>query len=137
MNIYDNSIEYKIKVMEAFRDGKKIQSLVKEYWCWRNPTWRDEVNPVWDWERYYFCIKDVKEIVTFTFATMPFPCLLRCKNRKDIEYLVCCKNNSGAFIGEDKYFSYDELAKHWEWMDIVDWSRDRSKEWLPCYRLDV
>ena len=48
------SLEKKLEVMQAFRDGAKIQRRRAEEGY---PIWQDTLNPTWMWGRYEYRVK--------------------------------------------------------------------------------
>lgn len=56
------TIKEKIKVMQAFADGKEIECKNKVL-----ANWDACISPVWDWRSYEYRIKSEPEYVPYTF----------------------------------------------------------------------
>ena len=51
-----NSIEYKISVMQAFKEGKQLQSKIYKDSVLSN-GWKSIDTPIWDWYRCDYRVK--------------------------------------------------------------------------------
>lgn len=51
----DQSLEYKIGVMQAFLAGQAIEAFLLYEDTWGNPF--DTANPSWNWSSYYYRVK--------------------------------------------------------------------------------
>lgn len=103
----------KIKVMQAFVDGKAIQ-----YWDSFSNKWVDDVEgePIWNWRTSEFRIKPETKIRPYTFEEMceavkKHGILVREKNRNEV-WTICSFDNELV----NSSFNYFEMME-FVWFD--------------------
>ena len=115
--------EEKITVMEAYKQGKKIE-------CFSNDGWDDWIiksEPSWDWLHNDYRIKKAPELRAWKFFEIPVGCAIRIKNNPDIKGVILRSGDNyvTSSIGNQQ-FNVDYLAKDYEH------SIDFGKTWHPC-----
>lgn len=123
------STEGKIKIMQAYSDGQKIQIDRGNMFVWSD--WDRIREPNWDWENNDYRIKPELKTkrIPWTAETAPFPLALRLKEWGDGEYMLfgivdgyvwSHSLNEDTGVLESHDMTLDELAdpnSEWEQRD--------------------
>ncbi len=114
--------EEKITVMQAYKQGKKIECFSNDRW----DDWISKAEPSWDWWHNDYRIKKAPELRAWTFNEVPVGCAIRLKMNKDIKGVILRSGNSyvTSSIGNNQ-FNLDALLDY-------EYSIDFGKTWLPC-----
>ena len=111
------------RVMEAAKDGKRIESLIR----FIDSEWRHCPVPVWDWAHYDYRIAPEPKVVPWTRADVPFIAMYRRNDVTDpIDRFPVEKGNTGLKF-HSFFVSYETLAELW------NCSTDGTN-WKPCYK---
>lgn len=114
----------KIKVMQAYVDGKPIQIKIHAI----DKDWRDSINPIWDWERCTYRIKPTRQ--PLTSADFPPGTIVREKDIPTTWHLVTTVTNSGIYITVHMHHYFNS-----EWFQTrYEYSNDQGKTWNNCYK---
>jgi len=122
-----NTLEGKIAVMQAFKDGKRVEW---DY-CTRYPhDWKEASAPSWNWNNYIFRIhpEDLNppKLRPWKFGEV-MPCIVvKCKGDDSIHILSAFYKDNSIRIGECRHSDLNELLLCYEH------STDGGKTWLPC-----
>jgi hypothetical protein len=100
-----------IRVMQAFVDGKEIESLCNEV------IWERVVNPIWSWNTTWYRIKPTPVLRPWTADEVPLGAWMRKKQDVTHRWVVI---ETG-----------DELWRQ-DWCKNHEHSTDCGKTWLPC-----
>lgn len=110
------TIQEQIAIMQAFADGKKIE------YSEDGTDWRDVQNPAWNWERYYYRVKEEPHYRPFSnteecyqemLKHTPFG-LLKDSNG---EYTLVNNIDFDGIIIIDEYMSYSTTLKTYTFAD--------------------
>ena len=63
------TLEEKIAVMQAFKDGKEIEFAPN---CFTNKIWNYTRDPIWNWFENEYRVKPTPEYIPFTFEDAEF-----------------------------------------------------------------
>jgi hypothetical protein len=100
-----------IRVMQAFVDGKEIESLCDEV------IWGRVVNPIWSWNNRQYRIKPTAKLRPWTANEVPLGAWMRKKQDITHRWVVIGTGN--------------ELWRQ-AWFEDSEHSIDGGKTWLPC-----
>lgn len=110
MNI-EETIE-RIKVMQAFVDGKEVESKLRGTY-----DWGLDKNPSWNWLNYDYRIKPTATLRPWTADEVPLGMQARNREYPKTRWLI------------DRTSS-EENRK--DWCEKYEHSIDCGKTWLPC-----
>jgi hypothetical protein len=109
MNI-EQTIEC-IKVMQAYVDGKEVESLY-------DGKWQTVTNPRWNWQMIDYRIKPTATLRPWTADEVPLGAQVRSKSyHPDHRSLITTSGNPIHREG---------------WLNGYEHSTDGGKTWLPC-----
>ena len=112
----------KIKVMQAYAEGKPIQ--VREI---GDADWEDTNCPIWNWHLLEYRIKPNKQ--PLTSADFPPGTVVRDKSISTTWYTVISVSLDKICYGDWTFkFTDIYLQEHNEY------STDQGKTWKPCYK---
>lgn len=100
-----------IRVMQAFVDGKEIESLCDE------GIWERVVTPIWAWNNTQYRIKPTAKLRPWTADEVPLGAWMRKK-----QYV----SRRGVVIDTG-----DELCRQ-AWLEYSEHSTDNGKTWKEC-----
>lgn len=113
----------KIKVMQAYVDGKAIQC--KEY---GGAKWFDISSTTWNWHDCQYRIKPIMQ--PLTSADFPPGTIVREKDIPTTWHLVTTVTNNGIYIAVHTHHYFDS-----EWFQTrYEYSTDQGKTWKNCYK---
>ena len=108
-----------IRVMQAFVDGKEVQSMYEGNWSLVHV-------PRWNWDDTQYRIKPTPVLRPWTADEVPLGAILRYKgNNQSIRMLIVCNLQIGL-CGYQTNYPYDYLR------DEMEHSTDGGKTWKPC-----
>ena len=99
-----------IRVMQAFVDGKEVQSMYAG-------NWQTVTVPRWDWPNYNYRIKPTPVLRPWTADEVPLGAWMRFKKALHDRSVLAWTSNQ---------------ADRDMWMDEREHSADGGKTWLPC-----
>jgi hypothetical protein len=117
MNI-EQTIEA-IRVMQAYVDGKEVQTMYDEKWQTTNIH-------SWNWFDCNYRIKPTATLRPWTADEVPLGCILKTKSTNSVWLLIGRNNVGEILIAGDNYQSPEWLLREYEH------SIDGGKTWLPC-----
>ena len=100
-----------IRIMQAFVDGKEIESLCDEV------IWERAVNPIWSWNTRLYRIKPTATLRPWTSDEVPLGAWVLEKANRERRWLITDVH--------DQEFRSDLLK-------LYEHSTDGGKTWLPC-----
>jgi hypothetical protein len=110
-----------IKVMQAYVNGKTIESYSTLYL-----EWRVAPSPSWNFAEKRFRIKPTDTLRPWTADEVPLGAWIRYKeNNQSIRMMIVCNRENGL-CGYGTDFPYDYLR------DEMEHSTDGGKTWHPC-----
>lgn len=104
--------EEKIKVMQGFIDGKKI-----EISSLRNDDWFDFLldEPAWNWETNRYRIKEEPKYIPYSYEDDLLGMKVESKEFSD-KFLITYQNNKKVWI-EGSFCTYQELLDRYKKLD--------------------
>jgi hypothetical protein len=99
-----------IKVMQAFVDGKEVQSMY-------DGKWASVTVPRWSWDDTQYRIKPTPTIRPWTADEVPLGAWMRIKSDREYRFLI---SNTESFSGRE------------HWLEDFEHSTDGGKTWKPC-----
>jgi hypothetical protein len=99
-----------IKVMQAFVDGKEVESMY-------DGKWASRTNPSWNWTNCFYRIKPTPVLRPWTSDEVPLGAQMR--KKQDV-------SRRGVVIDTG-----DEFCRQ-AWFEYSDHSTDGGKTWHPC-----
>lgn len=99
-----------IKVMQAYVDGKELQSMY-------GGIWSSVTVPRWDWPNYNYRIKPTPVLRPWTADEVPLGAWMRFKRNPQDRVLL-----GWVSVQSDRDL----------WLDEREYSIDGGKNWLPC-----
>lgn len=115
-------LDYKISVMQAYKDGKKIQ-------CRGGDGWITIDKPSWNWNMHEYRIAPGKNKVPMTAEDFP-PVFWVRETKNESWWLVTRIYDSGLWAHDSYNITFENLMKR-GWV----YSTDR-KEAKPCYKYE-
>lgn len=109
----------KIKVMQAFEDGEKIEE--KENYC---NSWYEVLAPSWNWDDCDYRIKPKSKLRPWEPEEVPVGAVY--KSESLIRTVSYKDENTGELYLHDILVSPEDLLTKWSH------SIDYGKTWLPC-----
>ena len=87
------TIEKKIAIMQAFAEGRQIECAELHS---VNKLWTETRNPVWDWLRIDYRVKEEPQYTPFTFEDAEFLIgkVVKSKNENWVEMITWCSDTS-------------------------------------------
>ena len=118
------TIDDQIAVMQAFRDGKEVQS------CGRNnKDWTSTPFPAWDWVCFKYRIKPEPKLVPLCQSDIPDDAVFRrATDSGKSRYLPQEIHETGVQIALN-FISYESLMDEWEMR-----STSSSRNWHRCFK---
>lgn len=124
------TLDYQIAVMQAAREGKKIEVCVRDsaFYCWTDSNWHNGMGPCWNWSAYAYRVSPAgrpKKLVPWTYSTIPLdrPLWLRPPDGGIIR-LVTSIDSNWVMSAETSY-NYETLFKSYSWShtpcDFAGW----------------
>lgn len=109
------TIQEQIAIMQAFADGKKIE------YSEDGTDWRDVQNPAWNWERYYYRVKEEPHYRPFKDAGECGNEMLKHKpfgwlNGKASKFNIVAFDDTECIVGEIPY-SYANMFDKFTFAD--------------------
>jgi hypothetical protein len=99
-----------IRVMQAFVDGKEVQSMY-------DGKWASVTVPRWNWDDTQYRIKPTPVLRPWTADEVPIGGQIRSKHSRDYRFLI--DRTANAEVRED-------------WLKGYEHSTDGGKTWHPC-----
>jgi hypothetical protein len=99
-----------IKVMQAFVDGKEVQSMY-------DGKWASVTVPRWNWDDTQYRIKPTPVLRPWTADEVPLGAWMRDVSKQDYRWLIHTSGNA-------------DTRK--DWLVGYEHSTDSGKTWLPC-----
>jgi hypothetical protein len=99
-----------IRIMQAFVDGKEVESM-------SDGKWGSRTNPSWNWTNYFYRIKPTPTFRPWTADEVPLGAQMRKK-----QYV----SRRGVVIDTG-----DEICRQ-AWLEYSEHSTDGGKTWHPC-----
>lgn len=109
-----------IRVMQAFVDGKEVQSVSRT-----GTFWTSNKSPSWNWADEDFQIKPTKTLRPWTWDEVPIGAWIRSK-KHSWKSLIIAVRPDGTFEISDRRISPESA------LDENEHSLDGGKTWLPC-----
>ena len=99
-----------IKVMQAFVDGKEVESMY-------NGKWGAVTNPRWNWDDTLYRIKPTPTFRPWTADEVPLGAWMRDVSKQDYRWLIHTSGNN-------------DTRK--DWLVGYEHSTDKGVTWHPC-----
>lgn len=123
----EEELDYKISVMQAFRDGKKIQRRADKFW---GADWIYDETPCWDWCNFSYRIAPEKKKVPMTAEDFPPNFYLRQKSCNTDWYPTQRISPGYGIKFDDVTYTFQELCECG-----IEYSTDR-KEVKGCWKVE-
>jgi hypothetical protein len=125
----DYTTEYKVKVMQAYLEGKSIEFIVEN----RNwELWTSRGEPLWNWGKSQYRIAEEPKRIpfdggdAFDLVGQKFQ---HVNPQVDTDIYLCTQATSKLVVLSDTEIKYDELSKYYEkWNDLL-------KIFEPCNKI--
>lgn len=121
----------KIKVMQAFVDGKKIEHMMVPHDLYAGGPWGPTgdlpYEPLWDWVNYDYRIANKPKLRPWKPEEVPVLAMLRPKGAAGFRRDTICSVTPDGYIYIGN--GYIELTKV---VDTLEHSTDGGKTWQPC-----
>ena len=115
----------KIKVMQAYVDGKTIQWKAPNY----DPEWADANSiPIWNWHECQYRIKPTRQ--PLTAADFPPGTVIREKSIPTTWYTVLCVTEHQLYFAEWYHHKFADTY----FQENYEYSTDQGKTWKNCYK---
>lgn len=119
-NIDTESVEYKISVMQAFKEGKTIER--KE---WGTTKWEEDVEPSWNWDDFGYQVKESPDYRPYEtkaeFLNAQKQHGIYLCNKKSKNYCFPTSVSNGGIeitvMGDSITYGWDLLFKNFVWQD--------------------
>jgi hypothetical protein len=99
-----------IRIMQAFVDGKKVESMY-------DGKWASVTVPRWSWDDTQYRIKPTPVLRPWTADEVPLGAWMRDVSKQDYRWLIHTSGNA-------------DTRK--DWLVGYEHSTDSGKTWLPC-----